>query len=47
MRERVRASHKTKAQVFDVKHRPGGLVDSEFAVQCLVLAHRHAHPCRR
>ena len=47
MRERVRASHKTKAQVFDVKHSPGGMVDIEFAVQFLVLAHSHAHPALR
>ena len=47
MRERVRASHTTKAQVFDVKHSPGGMVDIEFAVQFLVLAHSHAHPALR
>jgi glutamate-ammonia-ligase adenylyltransferase len=47
MRERVRASHSTKAQVFDVKHSPGGMVDIEFAVQFLVLAHSHAHPALR
>jgi glutamate-ammonia-ligase adenylyltransferase len=47
MRERVRASYKTKAQVFDVKHSPGGRVDIEFAVQFLVLAHSHAHPAIR
>ena len=47
MRERVRASHKTKAQIFDVKHSPGGMVDIEFAVQFLVLAHSHAHPALR
>ena len=47
MRERVRASHSTKVQVFDVKHSPGGMVDIEFAVQFLVLAHSHAHPALR
>lgn len=47
MRERVRASHSTKAQVFDVKHSPGGMVDIEFAVQFMVLAHSHAHPALR
>ena len=47
MRERVRASHHTKAQVFDVKHSPGGMVDIEFAVQFLVLAHSQAHPALR
>lgn len=47
MRERVRASQPGKAQVFDVKHSPGGMVDIEFAVQFLVLAHSHAHPALR
>ena len=47
MRERVRGSHSTKVQVFDVKHSPGGMVDIEFAVQFLVLAHSHAHPALR
>jgi len=44
MRERVRASHKATPQVFDVKHSPGGMVDIEFAVQFLVLAHGQSHP---
>ena len=30
--------------MFDVKHSPGGMVDAEFAVQYLVLAHSAAHP---
>ncbi len=47
MRERVRAGHPTKAQVFDVKHSPGGMVDIEFAVQFLVLAYSQAHPALR
>jgi glutamate-ammonia-ligase adenylyltransferase len=29
---------------FDVKHSVGGMVDVEFAVQYMVLAHSHAHP---
>jgi [glutamine synthetase] adenylyltransferase / [glutamine synthetase]-adenylyl-L-tyrosine phosphorylase len=29
--------------VFDVKHSPGGMMDAEFAVQYLVLAHAHRH----
>jgi glutamate-ammonia-ligase adenylyltransferase len=28
----------------DLKHSPGGLVDIEFLVQYLALAHAHAHP---
>jgi glutamate-ammonia-ligase adenylyltransferase len=29
---------------FDVKHSRGGMMDAEFAVQWLVLAHSAAHP---
>ena len=47
MRERVRASHPAKSQIFDVKHSPGGMVDIEFSVQFLVLAHSHVHPALR
>ncbi len=38
MRERVRAAHPVRGQLFDVKHSPGGMVDAEFAVQYLVLS---------
>ena len=44
MRDKVRAAHVVKADLFDVKHSPGGMVDAEFAVQYLVLAHSAAHP---
>ena len=44
MRERVRQGHPVKADRFDVKHSPGGMVDAEFAVQYLVLLHTAAHP---
>ena len=44
MRERVRQGHPVKAEHFDVKHSPGGMVDAEFAVQYLVLLHTAAHP---
>ena len=44
MRERVRAAHATRDGQFDVKHSPGGMVDAEFAVQYLVLAHSGHHP---
>jgi glutamate-ammonia-ligase adenylyltransferase len=43
MRQKVRAAHPVSAERFDVKHSPGGMVDIEFAVQFLVLAHGHAH----
>lgn len=44
MRERVRSAHPAPADQFDVKHSPGGMVDAEFAVQYLVLAHSATHP---
>lgn len=43
MRDKVRAAHPVPADRFDVKHSPGGMVDIEFAVQFLVLAHGHRH----
>jgi glutamate-ammonia-ligase adenylyltransferase len=44
MREKVRAAHAVPVGRFDVKHSPGGMMDAEFAVQWLVLAHAAAHP---
>jgi [glutamine synthetase] adenylyltransferase / [glutamine synthetase]-adenylyl-L-tyrosine phosphorylase len=44
MRGQVRAAHPVKADRFDVKHSPGGMVDVEFVVQFLVLAHAQALP---
>jgi glutamate-ammonia-ligase adenylyltransferase len=44
MRDKLRAAHTVKADLFDVKHSPGGMVDVEFAVQYLVLAHAQQHP---
>jgi [glutamine synthetase] adenylyltransferase / [glutamine synthetase]-adenylyl-L-tyrosine phosphorylase len=48
MRDKVRAAHPVKPDQFDakfdVKHSPGGMLDAEFAVQYLVLAHSAAHP---
>ena len=44
MRERVRQGHPVKADHFDVKHSPGGMVDVEFAMQYLVLLNAAAHP---
>ena len=43
MRLRVRAAHPVKPERFDVKHSEGGMVDAEFAVQALVLAHAAMH----
>jgi glutamate-ammonia-ligase adenylyltransferase len=44
MREKVRAAKPVRAGLFDVKHSEGGMMDAEFAVQFLVLAHSAAHP---
>jgi glutamate-ammonia-ligase adenylyltransferase len=44
MREKVRAARPVAATLFDVKHSPGGMMDVEFVVQYLVLAHSAAHP---
>ena len=44
MRVRMQAAHPNRSDLFDLKHDPGGMVDVEFAVQFLVLAHSHAHP---
>jgi glutamate-ammonia-ligase adenylyltransferase len=38
MREKVRKAPRCRADQFDVKHSPGGMMDVEFAVQYLVLA---------
>jgi [glutamine synthetase] adenylyltransferase / [glutamine synthetase]-adenylyl-L-tyrosine phosphorylase len=42
MRRKMRAEQKSKAD--DLKHAEGGLIDLEFCVQALVLAHGPAHP---
>ena len=43
MRHKVHAAHPVKNGLFDVKHSAGGMMDAEFAVQYLVLAHAAAH----
>ncbi len=43
MRTKVHAAHPVKADLFDVKHSAGGMMDVEFAVQYLVLAHGATH----
>ncbi len=43
MREKMRAARPVRAGAFDVKHSAGGMVDVEFAVQALVLAHGATH----
>ena len=42
MRQRMYAAHPNRSKLFDLKHDRGGMVDIEFAVQYLVLAHAHA-----
>jgi glutamate-ammonia-ligase adenylyltransferase len=44
MRLRMRGEHGRRDGSWDVKHGPGGLVDIEFMVQYLVLAHAHQRP---
>jgi glutamate-ammonia-ligase adenylyltransferase len=44
MREKVRKARPVPAGRFDAKHSPGGMMDVEFAVQYLVLAHGAGHP---
>ncbi len=44
MRDKLRAAHTVKSGMFDVKHSAGGMVDVEFVVQYLVLAHAAQHP---
>ncbi len=43
MRAKMHAGHPNDSGLFDLKHDAGGLVDVEFAVQYLVLAHAGAH----
>lgn len=44
MREKMREAHKSKGGYFDVKQGAGGIIDVEFIVQYLVLAHAASHP---
>jgi glutamate-ammonia-ligase adenylyltransferase len=44
MREKMHAAHPNKSGLFDVKHDRGGMIDIEFTVQYLVLAHSRQHP---
>jgi glutamate-ammonia-ligase adenylyltransferase len=44
MRQKMREGHPNNSKLFDIKHDSGGMVDIEFIVQYLVLAHAHQHP---
>jgi glutamate-ammonia-ligase adenylyltransferase len=37
-------AHPNDSGLFDLKHDRGGMIDIEFMVQYLVLAHAHRHP---
>ena len=43
MRQKLHAAHPNRSELFDLKHDRGGMIDIEFAVQCLVLGHSHRH----
>jgi glutamate-ammonia-ligase adenylyltransferase len=43
MRDKMHAAHPNRSGDFDLKHDAGGMIDIEFAVQFLVLAHAHRH----
>ena len=44
MRRKMHEGHPNRTALFDLKHDAGGMVDIEFVVQYLVLAHSHRHP---
>ncbi|MBL8384281.1 MAG: bifunctional [glutamate--ammonia ligase]-adenylyl-L-tyrosine phosphorylase/[glutamate--ammonia-ligase] adenylyltransferase [Burkholderiales bacterium] len=44
MRARMHDGHPNRSGLFDLKHDPGGMVDIEFCVQTLVLAHARQYP---
>jgi glutamate-ammonia-ligase adenylyltransferase len=44
MREKMHVAHPNPSALFDLKHDRGGMIDIEFAVQCLVLAYAHRFP---
>ena len=44
MRRKMHAGHPNDSGLFDLKHDSGGIVDVEFIVQYLVLAHAAQHP---
>jgi glutamate-ammonia-ligase adenylyltransferase len=44
MREKMRKTHSLPAAEFDIKHSVGGIIDVEFLVQYLVLAHAPQYP---
>ncbi|MGC2519593.1 MAG: hypothetical protein WA373_10885 [Burkholderiales bacterium] len=43
MRRQLLDGHPNRSELFDLKHDRGGMIDIEFIVQYLVLAHAHRH----
>jgi len=43
MRQNLLDGHPNRSDLFDLKHDRGGMIDIEFIVQYLVLAHAHRH----
>jgi len=44
MRKKLHTAHPNNSGQFDLKHDAGGMIDIEFCVQYLVLAHAATHP---
>ncbi|MFZ2162964.1 MAG: bifunctional [glutamate--ammonia ligase]-adenylyl-L-tyrosine phosphorylase/[glutamate--ammonia-ligase] adenylyltransferase [Sideroxyarcus sp.] len=44
MRQKMHDGHPNKTELFDIKQDSGGMVDIEFMVQFIVLAHAAVHP---
>ena len=44
MRKKMLDADPNNSSLFDIKHDRGGMVDIEFMVQYLILAHAHTHP---
>ncbi|HEX5539499.1 MAG TPA: bifunctional glutamine synthetase adenylyltransferase/deadenyltransferase, partial [Methylophilaceae bacterium] len=44
MRHKMHSGHPNNSELFDLKHDSGGIVDVEFIVQYLVLAHAAQYP---
>ncbi len=44
MREKMRTAQRLSVDLFDIKHSVGGIIDVEFIVQYLVLAHARKYP---
>lgn len=44
MRQKMYAAHPNNTNTFNLKHDAGGLIDLEFVVQYLILAHANLHP---